>query len=143
MEMEKKNLAIIILAVVLAASGVGNVILAVMAGAIQPGVTGEVLRVARTANPVTMDPMNSWDSVSNDIIDQVGEPLIATDLTNASFPLVPRLAESWTWPTDTIIEFHLRPNVFFHDGQPLTGEDVIYTFERINYFGNSTGTLPD
>ncbi|MFW9970290.1 MAG: ABC transporter substrate-binding protein [Candidatus Odinarchaeota archaeon] len=103
----------------------------------------EILKVATTSNPVTMDPLNSWDSVSNNIIDQVGEPLIATDLTNASFPIIGRLAESWTWPTDRIIEFHLRPDVFFHDGQPFTGEDVIYTFERINYFGNSTGTLPN
>ncbi|MFW9969847.1 MAG: ABC transporter substrate-binding protein [Candidatus Odinarchaeota archaeon] len=143
MEMEKKNLAIIILAVVLAASGVGNVILAVMAGAVKPAVTGEVLRVARTANPVTMDPLNSWDSVSNDILDQVGEPVLATDLTDPALNIVGRLAESWTWVNEKIIEFTLRPDVFFHDGQRLTGEDVVYTFERINYFGNSTGTLPN
>lgn len=35
MEMEKKNLAIIILAVVLAASGVGNIFLAMQAGLIE------------------------------------------------------------------------------------------------------------
>ena len=140
--MEKKNLAIIILAVVLAASGVGNVILAMMTVVQQP-YSGEVLRVATTENPVTIDPMNSWDSVSNNILDQVGEPLLATDLTNSSFPIVGRLAESWIWLNLTTIEFHLRPDVIFHNGQPLTGEDVIYTFERINYFGNTTGTLPD
>ncbi|MFX0007148.1 MAG: ABC transporter substrate-binding protein [Promethearchaeota archaeon] len=142
MEMEKKNLAIIILAVVLAASGVGNVILAMLTVVVPP-TPGEVLKVARTANPVTMDPLDAWDSVSNDMLDQVGEPILATDLTNASFPIVGRLAESWYWPNAKTIEFKLRDDVFFHDGQKLSGEDVIWTFERINYFGNSTGTLPD
>ncbi|MFW9971664.1 MAG: ABC transporter substrate-binding protein [Candidatus Odinarchaeota archaeon] len=143
MEMEKKNLAIIILAVVLAASGVGNVILAIMAGAVKPSAGGEVLRAATTANPVTIDPLNSWDSVSNNIIDQVTEPLLATELSDPALPIVGRLAESWTWLNETTIEFSLRPDVFFHDGQRFTGEDVIFTFERINYFGNSSGTLPN
>jgi ABC-type transport system substrate-binding protein len=148
MEMEKKNLAIIILAVVLAASGVGNVILAVMSGFIEEPFTGEVLKVATTANPVTLDPMNSWDSVSNDILDQVCEPLIATDLTDPDFGLVGRLAESWIMRVGTHgkynnITFWLREDVFFHDGQRFTGEDVIHSFERINFFGNWTGTLTD
>jgi ABC-type transport system substrate-binding protein len=141
MEMEKKNLAIIILAVVLAASGVGNVILAMLT-VVSPPVQGDVLKVATTSNPVTMDPLDTWDSVSNNMLDQVVEPLIATDLADPSFPIVPRLAESWTWPTEKIIEFKLRDDVYFHDGQKLTGEDVIWTFERINYFGNSSGALP-
>ncbi|MFW9972073.1 MAG: ABC transporter substrate-binding protein [Candidatus Odinarchaeota archaeon] len=103
--------------------------------------TGEILRVATTNNPVTIDPLDSWDSVSNDIIDQVAEPLLATDITDPTFPIVGRLAESWVWLDNTTIEFTLREDVFFHDGLRLTGEDVIYTFERINYFGNWSGTL--
>jgi ABC-type transport system substrate-binding protein len=145
MEMEKKNLAIIILAVVLAASGVGNVILAMLT-VVEPPPVGEVLKVARTANPVTMDPMNTWDSVSNDILDQVVEPLIATDLSDPTFPLVGRLAESWDFNIGehgkyNNITFYLRENVYFHDGELFTGEDVIHTFERINFFGNATGDL--
>ncbi|MFW9819869.1 MAG: ABC transporter substrate-binding protein [Candidatus Thorarchaeota archaeon] len=143
--MEKKNLAIIILAVVLAASGVGNVILAMMTVVVPP-VPGEVLKVARTANPVTMDPLDAWDSVSNDMLDQVVEPLVATDLTDPTFPLVGRLAETWDFNIGehgkyNNLTFYLRENVFFHDGELFTGEDVIHTFERINFFGNWTGTL--
>ncbi|MFX1377877.1 MAG: ABC transporter substrate-binding protein [Promethearchaeota archaeon] len=141
MEMEKKNLAIIILAVVLAASGVGNVIMAAMLGLIRAPPTFEVLKLARTANPVTMDPCDTWDSVSNDILDQVVETLIAYNLSDPEFPLVGRLAESWNWPDETTVVFHLRPNVLFHDGTALTGECVLHTIERINFFGNATGTL--
>ena len=64
--------------------------------------TGAILRVARTSNPVTIDPVDTWDSVSNDMLDQVLETLIAYDLTDPDLPLVGCLAESWYWPDDTI-----------------------------------------
>ncbi|MFX0005402.1 MAG: ABC transporter substrate-binding protein [Promethearchaeota archaeon] len=105
--------------------------------------TGAILRVARTSNPVTMDPVDTWDSISNDMLDQVLETLIAYDLTDPDLPLVGRLAESWYWPDDTTIEFKLRENVFFHDGSRFTADCVLYTITRINYFGNWSGTLPD
>ncbi len=106
--------------------------------------SGEILRVPRTSNPVTMDPCDSWDSVSNNMFDQICEPLIATDLSDPNFPLIGRLAESWVFLSThhgTNITFTLRQNVYFHDGQLFTGEDVIHTFERINFFGNWSGTL--
>jgi ABC-type transport system substrate-binding protein len=104
----------------------------------------EELRVSRTANPVTMDPCDSWDSISNNMLDQVVETLIAYNLSAPNFPLVGRLAESWDYQNSahgTNITFQLRPNIFFHDGALFTGECVIHTFKRINFFGNWTGTL--
>ena len=41
------------------------------------------------------------------------------------------LAESWTTPDPLAYVFHLRPNVRFHDGRPLTSADVKFTFEFI------------
>ena len=42
--------------------------------------------------------------------------------------IVPWLAESHTVSADGLIwEFKLRPNVKFHDGSPLTAEDVVYS----------------
>jgi ABC-type transport system substrate-binding protein len=105
--------------------------------------TGAILRVARTSNPVTIDPVDTWDSVSNDMLDQVLETLIAYDLTDPDLPLVGCLAESWYWPDDITIEFKLRENVFFHDGSRFTADCVLYTITRINYFGNWSGTLPN
>ncbi len=68
--MEKKNLAIIILAVVLAASGVGNVILGISAGAFQVPEDKNVLKIGTTegGSPAVLDPVDSWDSVSNDMV---------------------------------------------------------------------------
>jgi oligopeptide transport system substrate-binding protein len=41
------------------------------------------------------------------------------------------LAESWeVSPDGTVYTFHLRRNANFHDGRPVTAQDVIYSWER-------------
>ena len=104
----------------------------------------EELRIATTSNPITMDPVDSWDTNSNYMLDQVVETLIAYNLSDPTFPLVGRLAETWDFQSTkfgTNITFQLRDNVYFHDGSNLDGNCVLHTFERINFFGNATGTL--
>src|SRR5262245_25265407 len=45
--------------------------------------------------------------------------------------MTPSLAESWTESPDGLThEFVLRKGVLFHNGQPLTPEDVKFSFER-------------
>jgi peptide/nickel transport system substrate-binding protein len=41
------------------------------------------------------------------------------------------LAESWEQPDDTTYVFTLREGVTFHNGDPLTAEDVKFSFERL------------
>ena len=54
--------------------------------------------------------------------------------------MTPSLAESWTASTDgRTYDFLLRPNLRFHNGDPLTAEDVKFSFER--YKGGSAGLL--
>jgi len=46
-------------------------------------------------------------------------------------PLAPSLAESWTASPDGLVyEFVLRRGVKFHNGEPVTAEDVKFSFER-------------
>jgi len=46
-------------------------------------------------------------------------------------PTAPSLAESWTVsPDGRVYDFTLRKNVKFHNGDPLTSEDVKFSFER-------------
>ena len=53
-------------------------------------------------------------------------------------PLAPSLAESWTVaPDSTTYEFVLRRGVKFHNGDPLTAEDVKFSMER--YRGAGSG----
>ena len=52
----------------------------------------------------------------------------------------PSLAESWTASKDGLVyEFVLRKGVKFHNGDPLTAEDVKFSFER--YKGGGATTL--
>ena len=51
----------------------------------------------------------------------------------------PSLAESWTTSKDGLsYEFALRRGVKFHNGDPLTAEDVKFSFERYKGAGAST-----
>ena len=45
---------------------------------------------------------------------------------------LPRLAQSWERTDDLTWRFHLRPDVKFQDGSPLTAADVKFSFDRMN-----------
>src|SRR5262249_58029923 len=46
-------------------------------------------------------------------------------------PMAPSLAESWTLSKDGLVyEFVLRQGARFHNGDPVTAEDVKFSFER-------------
>ena len=54
----------------------------------------------------------------------------------------PSLAESWTVSKDgTVYEFLIRRNARFHNGDPVTAEDVKFSFER--YVGGGAKLLKD
>ena len=55
-------------------------------------------------------------------------------------PMTPSLAESWSATKDGLsYEFQLRKGAKFHNGEPVTAEDVKYSFER--YRGASAALL--
>src|SRR4029453_12581852 len=57
-------------------------------------------------------------------------------------PMAPSLAESWTVSPDGLVyEFILRKGARFHNGEPVTAEDVKFSFER--YRGASAKPLKD
>jgi len=57
-------------------------------------------------------------------------------------PMAPSLAESWSASTDWLVyEFVLRKGVRFHNGEPVTAEDVKFSLER--YRGASNRMLKD
>ena len=58
----------------------------------------------------------------------------------------PQLASSWTNPNPTTWIFNLKPNVYYHDGDKVTAQDVIYTWNQVNqnlptYAGYLTNTI--
>ena len=57
-------------------------------------------------------------------------------------PVAPSLAESWSMSADGLVyEFVLRKNAKFHNGDPVTAEDVKFSLER--YRGASARALKE
>jgi peptide/nickel transport system substrate-binding protein len=48
-----------------------------------------------------------------------------------TFQIKPLIAESYKWVDETALEFTLRPNVTFHNGDKLTADDVVYTINSL------------
>ncbi len=139
--MEKKNIAILILAVALVASGIGNIFLA-FGPEIQtaPPISRSFV-VGTLEGPSDLDPIHSWDSGSNDVIEQVCEGLYQYNLTDPDLGIIPMLASDYgTWNAEaTQLTIPLRVGVWFHDGTYFNASAVQWTFERINYFINASG----
>ncbi|MFX1321320.1 MAG: ABC transporter substrate-binding protein [Promethearchaeota archaeon] len=141
--MEKKNLAIIILAIVLAASGVGNVILGIMAGVLEKPEEKTTLVFGTTASPTDMDPHLCKDKTGRDIISQICEGLYKFDVTDPSYPLLPVLATDLLDVQGTAenpeLIIPLRQGVTFTDGTPFNAAAVKWNFDRLNYYLNYSG----
>jgi peptide/nickel transport system substrate-binding protein len=48
-----------------------------------------------------------------------------------TFQIKPLLASSYKWADDKTLEFTLRPNLTFHNGDKLTADDVVYSINSI------------
>lgn len=74
----------------------------------------------------TFDPALDSDQPSMQAIQMVFTGLVQL---NDNLQVVPQLALSWDH-TGTTWTFHLRPNLKFSDGSPLTAQDVAYSINR-------------
>ena len=87
-----------------------------------------ILRVPLLADPTTFDPAKVGDGTTIDMLQQMFEGLVQWTPQNT---LVPALAQKWDISKDGLTyTFHLRPNVKFQDGAPLTAQDVYYSLRR-------------
>jgi len=95
--------------------------------------------------PGELDPHNAWDTGSFDVIDQVVETLLAYNLSDPELSIIPRLASSMgTWSPDNLnYMITLGSGVMFHDGTIFNATAVRWSFDRLAYFMNVSGTLPE
>jgi peptide/nickel transport system substrate-binding protein len=80
------------------------------------------------SSPANLDPRIGTDAQSQRIDGLLFDGLVARD---ASFHFTPALAQSWEQPDPLTLIFHLRRDVHFHDGRPLTSQDVKWTIESM------------
>jgi len=85
------------------------------------------LRLASAFDPQSMDPHALALLYQTRIAMQIYESLAGRD---RDFKLEPALALSWQAVDAKTWRFKLRPDVKFHDGAPLTADDVVFSIER-------------
>lgn len=84
-----------------------------------------VLKYASSANITTWDPIASF-STEAAYMANLYEQLLRVNPPGSPEPYTPLLAESWEKSDDGLVwTFHLRPNVKFHDGQPMNADAVV------------------
>jgi peptide/nickel transport system substrate-binding protein len=77
-----------------------------------------------------LNPLLSADEPTDTLINFMMEPLL--DFNPADGMPRPLVAESWSVSEDgKVYTFKLKPDITFHDGQPLTTRDVMMTFEGL------------
>ena len=85
------------------------------------------LRVANQGDATSMDPHSLNESLQLSITGNVYEPLVGRD---KKLGLAPALATKWAQTSPNIWRFELRRGVKFHDGTPMTADDVVFSFKR-------------
>ena len=101
------------------------------------------LLVGDISGPYVMEPLDTWDGDSNDMLRYLIEGLYKYDLSDPDMPLIPVLAaDEGTWENSTTFTVNLKQNVQFQDGTIMDADDVKFTFDRMLYFQNASGTLP-
>ena len=95
--------------------------------------SGELLEGGRFVrlyvDPPTLDPHLTTDATSAQVIVEVFGGLVTID---KNLDVVPDLAESWDISDDgRVYTFRIRPDAVFHDGKPVTAEDVRWSLERV------------
>ncbi|MGI8949734.1 MAG: ABC transporter substrate-binding protein [Ornithinimicrobium sp.] len=93
------------------------------------GSGGGQLVAAIAAEPDQLDPHKTTAYASFQVLENVYDTLVQPD---ENLDMVPALAESWETSDDQLTwTFKLRDGVTFHNGDPLTAEDVVFSYNRI------------
>lgn len=91
--------------------------------------TGGTLRVGRTASPDSLNPGAAYIAESYDLFLLVYDTLFATDQL---LQPQPQLADQWSVAADgRTWTFQLNSGAKWHDGRPVTSEDVKFTYDMI------------
>ena len=108
-------------------------ILASAAFAVVPA-SAQTVRYANQGVLNSLDPYTLNESTTHAHLGNVYEALIARD---KDLNIIPALAESWETPEPTRWRFHLRKGVKFHNGDPFTADDVVFSANRVRAKGSN------
>jgi peptide/nickel transport system substrate-binding protein len=96
-------------------------------GAAMAPAHANTFRWSYSGDVATMDPQALRETFSREFVHNIMEPLVSYD---RNMRIEPALAESWEMLSSTVWRFNLRKGVKFHNGNPFTADDVLFTFNR-------------
>ncbi len=102
--------------------------------------------IAAIGEPATVLPPLVEESVGRDIGDQIFERLAVLEPGEASIDTTayrPALATSWERRDSLTWRFRLRPGARWHDGRPVTADDVRFSFEAFGDTAVGSAAAPD
>lgn len=103
------------------------------------GTVSRELRVSTPAEILSVDPAYDNSGLGQAVLRNIFDPLVERDETGT---IVGVAAESWEVLSDTVWEFKLREGMTFHNGDPVTSEDVAFTINRILDESNESPLAP-
>ena len=96
---------------------------------------GGTIAISSSGDADILFPPLTMTLQGKQVVDQVFDNLadIGPSLnTVGDTDFAPRLADSWHWAPDSMsVAFHINPAARWHDGKPVSAEDVRYTFELV------------
>ncbi|MFZ1186350.1 MAG: ABC transporter substrate-binding protein, partial [Pseudolabrys sp.] len=89
----------------------------------------DTIVVSQGSDVLTLDPTLDTSPIGINVFRNVFDALTRIEADGSVAPL---LAESWTVSEDTKIwEFAIRSNSKFHNGQPVTVDDIVWTYQHL------------
>ena len=121
------------------AATIASIVGSIVALAASPA-SSQVLRYANQGDLKSLDPYTLKETTTIAHHAHVYEGLVTRD---KDLKIVPALAESWETLDPTHWRFHLRKGVKFHNGDPFTADDVLFSADRVRATGsNFTSNIP-
>jgi peptide/nickel transport system substrate-binding protein len=96
---------------------------------------GGTIVISTAADADILFPALTFTLQGKQVVDQIFDNLADVGPTlntvgDAGF--TPRLSDRWRWsPDSSWVSFHINPNARWHDGVPVSGYDVRYTFNLV------------
>ena len=96
----------------------------------EPAMSGGTVVMAEVKAPATLDPTQTSETQSGFAWQLSYETLVL--VAGGGTRIDPLLATDWTISDDGLVySFNLREGVTFHNGEPFTADDVVFSFERL------------
>jgi peptide/nickel transport system substrate-binding protein len=101
------------------------------------GQEGGTLRIGTSSGISSLNPFVGFNQDDYSTWMYIYPSLLQYDTTSPTYDYMPGLATDWKQSADGLnVTFHITPNATWSDGEPLTADDVVWTFDTIKKYAD-------